>query len=182
MGRVLSMFRTPPQPASADLTLPDEKDPDNNEAMMGLRPGHPARPDAVVPAGMGAAVKPDQEEVSFIAPGMRIEGATLNNPDAKIIIAGELVGVSLTCREATILSTGVVSGDINCQGKLHIHGKINGNGSMVRADELLIYKSANVQGDISARKVGSQLGAVLDAVIRTTTSNAPFLISGENAA
>lgn len=137
-----------------------------------------------VEAGLHEAPPPpsvkDSSVFSFIAPDVTFEGA-ISAPESDIIVAGKLLNSSIICRNAVILSTGEFIGDINCSGVLRIYGKVKR--STVRADDVFLYEAgaADDNTTITARRVGSQIGASLKATVHTTTGNAitPFNISDD---
>ena len=112
---------------------------------MKLKQSHPASPNGLNP------------QINLISEGTRIKGEV--NSKGDIRVDGEVDGIIHSEAKVVIGSTGFVQGDVYCTSS-EVLGKVEG--TLQCKDVLLLKASARVTGDITAKRLVVEDGALFN--------------------
>lgn len=107
---------------------------------------------------------PQDGVISIIGPGMKVVGDCVT--EGSVRIEGEVKGSIRAGKAVVIGREGVVHGDIETQDAI-ISGTLQG--SLVAASRLEVQATSRIQGDVRARRLQLEEGAVLDGTVQMTS-------------
>lgn len=102
----------------------------------------------------------NQTTISIIGPGMEVEGDCL--VDGTLRVEGTLTGTIYAGKAVVVGKEGVVRGEIRTQDAL-VAGEVAG--TLLAASRLEIQATAKVKGEIRARRLQLEEGAILNGEI-----------------
>lgn len=103
----------------------------------------------------------DDGVISLVAPDMRVSGDLTT--DGSVRIEGEVKGNVRAEKAVVVGKDGDVEGDIHTQDAI-VSGRING--SLTAASRLEVQATARVEGDIHARRIQLEEGALLNGTVQ----------------
>lgn len=111
---------------------------------------------------------PPETVISIIGPGMSVVGDCTT--DGTIRIEGRVEGSVRAGKAVVVGKDGVVEGDVSTQDAV-ISGKVRG--SLVAASRLEVQAQAQIDGDVRAKRMQLEEGAVLNGTLQMGESASP---------
>lgn len=111
---------------------------------------------------------PPESVISIIGPGMKVVGDC--ESDGTIRIEGLVEGSVRAGKAVVVGKDGVVSGDIATQDAV-ISGTVNG--TLVAESRLELQATCRIEGDVRARRMQLEEGAILNGTVHMGGTRAP---------
>ncbi len=108
----------------------------------------------------GGNGRPPEAVISIIGPGMRVVGDC--ETDGTLRIEGRVEGSVRAGKAVVVGKDGVVSGDISTQDAV-VSGTVNG--TLVAESRLELQSTSRVEGDVRARRMQLEEGAILNGTV-----------------